>query len=266
MIFFMNLEGVMMNSDSSRNTKQNHRYALLDSIRGITLLSMIFYHGAWDLVYLYHVKWDWYKGTGAYIWQQSICWTFIFLSGFCWSLGKKPLKRGLLVFGGGLLVSAVTCLLMPENRVVFGVLTLTGSCMLLMIPLDKVLKKIPAKAGIFLSLLLFVITRNVNAGQLGFEGLQMAELPESLYHGLATTYLGFMEPGFFSTDYFSLFPWLFLFISGYYLYHIFAAKDVLSLPVFKWGLQPFCFLGRHSLIIYLLHQPVLYLAGLCFFG
>lgn len=266
MIFFMSLEGVMMNSDSSRNTKQNHRYALLDSIRGITLLSMIFYHGAWDLVYLYHVKWDWYKGTGAYIWQQSICWTFIFLSGFCWSLGKKPLKRGLLVFGGGLLVSAVTCLLMPENRVVFGVLTLTGSCMLLMIPLDKVLKKIPALAGIFLSLLLFVITRNINAGQLGFEGLQMAELPESLYHGLAATYLGFMEPGFFSTDYFSLFPWLFLFISGYYLYHIFAAKDVLTLPVFKWGLQPFCFLGRHSLIIYLLHQPVLYLAGLCFFG
>lgn len=254
-----------MSPDSRPNLKQNHRYALLDSIRGITLLSMILYHGAWDLVYLYHVKWDWYKGTGAYIWQQSICWTFIFLSGFCWSLGKKPLKRGLTVFGGGLLVSAVTCLFMPENRVVFGVLTLTGSCMLLMIFLDKLLKKIPPEAGIFLSLLFFMVTRDINIGQLGFEGFQLVKLPDGLYRGMAATYLGFMEPGFFSADYFSLFPWLFLFISGYYLYHLFAGKGVLSLPAFQWELPSFSFLGRHSLMIYLLHQPVLYLAGLCFF-
>ena len=106
----------------AENKKQ--RYDLLDTIRGITLLSMICYHGAWDFVYLYQVKWDWYRGTGAYIWQQSICWTFIFLSGFCWSLGKRHLKRGLMVFGGGLLVTLVTILVMPDNRVVFGVLTL----------------------------------------------------------------------------------------------------------------------------------------------
>lgn len=158
-----------------------------------------------------------------------------------------------------MLVSVVTCLFMPENRVVFGVLTLTGSCMLLMIPLDKVFKKIPASAGIFLSLFLFAVTRNINSGQLGFEGLQLAELPDGLYHGMAAAYLGFMEPGFFSTDYFSLFPWLFLFISGYYLYHIFAGRNVLGLPVFQWKLPFFGFLGRHSLLIYLLHQPVLYL-------
>ena len=32
----------------TENGAKRKRYALLDSIRGITLLSMILYHGAWD--------------------------------------------------------------------------------------------------------------------------------------------------------------------------------------------------------------------------
>ena len=100
--------------------EKRKRYHLLDGIRGIVLVSMIAYHFSWNLVYLYGVKWAWYRSTGAYVWQQSICWTFILLSGFCWSMGKQPLKRGLLVFGGGLLVTAVTLAVMPYNRVVFG--------------------------------------------------------------------------------------------------------------------------------------------------
>ena len=139
------------------DTEKRVRYHLLDGIRGIVLISMIAYHFSWNMVYMYGAKWSWYRSTGAYIWQQSICWTFIILSGFCWSMGKQPLKSGLMVFGGGLLVTAVTIAVMPQNRVVFGVLTCIGSCMLLLIPLDKVLRKIPAEAGVILSFGLFVL-------------------------------------------------------------------------------------------------------------
>ena len=127
------------------DTETRVRYHLLDGIRGIVLISMIVYHCSWNLVYIYGVKWPWYHGTGAYVWQQSICWTFILLSGFCWSMGRQHIKRGLLVFGGGLLVTAVTIAVMPQNRVVFGVLTCIGSCMLLMIPLEKLFRKLPAE-------------------------------------------------------------------------------------------------------------------------
>lgn len=248
-----------MNPGEVQTENKAGRYHLLDSIRGITLLSMICYHGIWDLVYLYGREWSWYKGTGAYVWQQSICWSFIFLSGFCWPLGTKPLKRGLTVFAGGGLVSAVTCLIMPESRVIFGVLSFIGSCMLLMIPLDKLLKKLLPEAGICLSLILFVLTRNINRGFLGFEALDLVKLPASWYRGMIPTFLGFMSPDFFSTDYFSLFPWCFLFISGYYLHHIIAEKNIFRLSFFQWKLPFAGFLGRHSLLIYLLHQPVLYL-------
>ena len=45
------------------------RSGTLDSLRGLTLLSMIAYHLCWDLVYLRGLPWAWYNGFWAYIWQ-----------------------------------------------------------------------------------------------------------------------------------------------------------------------------------------------------
>ena len=52
-----------------KNEQRRQRYGALDWIRGITLISMILYHGAWDLVYMFGVNWDWYRSKGAYAWQ-----------------------------------------------------------------------------------------------------------------------------------------------------------------------------------------------------
>ena len=124
--------------ERSERATRSGRLALLDCIRGITLISMILYHACWDAVYIVGADWPWYLSRGSYIWQQSICWTFIFLSGFCIPFSGKLLKRGLMVFSAGALVMLVTNILLPEDRVVFGVLTLIGSCMLMMIPVQKI--------------------------------------------------------------------------------------------------------------------------------
>mgnify|MGYP000616871997 CR=1 FL=1 len=91
------------------------RSGTLDSLRGLTLVSMMAYHACWDLVYLYGMPWDWYRSFWAYAWQQSICWVFILLSGFCLPLGHHPFRRGAVVFGAGALVTAVTLLFLPED-------------------------------------------------------------------------------------------------------------------------------------------------------
>lgn len=237
------------------------RLHFLDALRGFTLINMIAFHGLWNLVYLFGVKADWYVGTPGYLWQQWICWTFILLSGFCWNFSRNHVKRGALVFGGGALVTAVTCLVMPESRIVFGVLTCIGSCMLLMIPAEKLLRKIPAGVGLALSFGLFAVLRNVSSGSLGFEALVICPLPGSLYRNLFTAYLGFPYPGFFSTDYFPLLPWFFLFVTGYFLFRFLDERN-LNEKLFARGQVPVLnWLGRHSLMVYLLHQPVLY--GLC---
>ena len=124
------------------------RYALLDELRGLDLISMMLYHGMWDAVYLFGVVVPWYSAGQGRLWQQSICWVFILLSGFCLPLGHHPLKRGAAVFGAGALVTAVTLLFMPEDVVWFGVLTLLGSTMLLTGLVQKWLQKIPPAVGL----------------------------------------------------------------------------------------------------------------------
>ena len=134
------------------------RYRLLDELRGLDLISMMLYHGMWDVVFLFGVAQKWYTGRPGFVWQQSICWVFILLSGFCLPLGHHPFRRGAVVFGAGALVTAVTLLFLPEDVVWFGVLTLLGSSMLLTAALDPLLRHVPPAAGVAVST--FRMTRN----------------------------------------------------------------------------------------------------------
>ena len=156
---------------------ERRRYQVLDTIRGLALVSMILYHASWDMVYMFGADWPWYHGFAAHVWQQSICWTFILLSGYCWSLGRRQLRRGLTVFLCGALITAVTWFFMPGNLVYCGVLTLLGASSMLLVPLAPALERVPAQAGAAGSFLLFLVTRDVNAGFLGFEGMRFAALP-----------------------------------------------------------------------------------------
>ena len=70
------------------------RYRLLDELRGLDLISMMLYHGMWDVVFLFGVAQKWYTGRPGFVWQQSICWVFILLSGFCAPFGRYMLRRG----------------------------------------------------------------------------------------------------------------------------------------------------------------------------
>ena len=233
---------------------RGQRRSGLDTIRGAALVSMILYHAAWDMVYLFGADWDWYRSDGAYVWQQSICWTFILLSGYCFHLGRRRLRGGLMAFGGGWLVTAVTLVTMPDTPIFWGVLTLLGSAALLTIPLDRLLAKIPARAGLALSFGMFLLFRDVSRGWLGFEGVRVLAVPEALYANFFTAWLGFPAAGFYSSDYFPLLPWLFLFWTGYFLYRLRPEDPHRELP----RIPVVTFMGRHSLVVYLLHQPAVY--------
>ena len=237
---------------------EGRRYQVLDTIRGCALLSMLLYHAAWDLVYLFGADWPWYHGFAAHVWQQSICWTFILLSGYCWSLGRRRLRRGLTVFLCGALITAVTWAFLPENLVLFGVLTLLGSSSILLCQFERLFRRVPPRAGLAGSFLLFLLFRDVNAGYLGFEGARIFRFWDGA-RDLGTAFVGFPPADFFSTDYFSLLPWFFLFLTGYFLFRLRPeeAREIRRIPVVTA-------MGRHSLLIYMLHQPVIY--GLLWLG
>ena len=274
------------------------RYQLLDTLRGFSLVSMILFHACWDLVYLFGYDWPWYKGTPGYLWQQSICWMFILISGFCMGLKQegralpfadkqavtednsslrsdckqelaeenrslwRDCKRGLVVLVAGILITIATLLFSPQTKIIFGVLFFLGISMILTAMLRSAFRKIPPFIGMLCVGVLFFVLRNINDGNLGFEGIVLYPLPNFLYEqGLLATFFGFQDKNFFSTDYFSLIPWYFLFLTGYFLCRCFLEKNSsAALPeFFKKGIPVFEIIGQHSLPVYLLHQPVILL-------
>jgi len=235
------------------------RLAKIDGLRGLTLISMILYHALWDVVFIFGGNIPWYSRTPGFIWQQSICWTFILLSGFSAGLGKRQLRRGITVFLCGAVISAVTVFFMPEDAVRFGILTFMGSAMLLMVPVERLLGALDGRKPVMLSLagfFLFILTRGVNRGY-----ILNVRLPEAWYANDLTAFLGFPPAVFFSTDYFPLIPWFFLYLTGYGLYGIMSggwADNGIKAFLKESSCPPLEFIGRHTLIIYMLHQPVIY--------
>ena len=237
------------------------RYRLLDTLRGFSLVSMILYHICWDLVHMYGFDWPWFMKTQGYLWQQSICWLFIFVSGFCQGLKRDErnlssvCKRGLTIMASGLLVTAATLVFAPESKIIFGVLFFLGFSIMLTAWL----------AGLLCSTILLFIFRNINEGNLGFENIILCRLPDFLYeHGMLGTFLGLQDKNFSSADYFSFIPWYFLFIKGYFICrNLLQKRETKGLPglpaVFTKGIPILETLGQHSLLVYLLHQPVILL-------
>lgn len=76
------------------------RYALLDELRGLDLISMMLFHVCWDLVFLFDMNMGWYVGTPGRLWQQSICWVF---SSCC---PASVCRWGVIRCGAGLLYLA----------------------------------------------------------------------------------------------------------------------------------------------------------------
>ncbi len=244
-----------MNTDTkTREEVVKQRYHLLDSIRGFLLILMIIYHTMYDISIFSRGEFS-VLNTGGYIFQQFIGWSFIFLSGMCRTIGKRHVRRGLIILAGAALVSLVSYIFMPEMPINFGILVFMGSATLIMIPLEKYIKESYALAGILLSIFIFILCKNVPYGNLGFEGIELMELPRFLYRNAATAYLGFPPMGFVSGDYYPLIPWFFLYLSGYFFWKYFGKKTQIQKGLFI-KVPVLAFLGRHSLLVYLIHQPV----------
>lgn len=219
----------------------------LDAFRGLCVLGMVVVHFVYDLVDLYGIiDWeypDWFsfvKNWGGVL--------FLLISGISATLGSRSVRRGILVFCCGMIVTAVTYGMFRFGFagkgiiIYFGVLQCLGTCMLLW----PIFKKLPwwALASIGIA---FVALGFWMAAQPGVDVKYLMPL------GLPWKY-------FYSSDYFPLFPNLGYFLLGAAIGRTAYRGKQTLLPQVNAGhaaLRFLQFCGKHSLLIYLLHQPIL---------
>lgn len=232
------------------------RYLLIDAIRGLAITNMVIFHFLYDVYIIYGKNTAWYSLPYIHVWQQAICWTFIFVSGFVWQLGmKNNFRRGIFFNICGLMISLITWRMIPTEAIRFGILNFMGCTVLLTIPLHNMIRKMMPKTGIILSFTIFILSKNIQRGYLGIGETIFLTLPRALYNIKVLTPFGFPYSGFKSSDYFPIFPWIFLFFTGYYFYFIFERHDLwkkiayIKIPI----LSKF---GGKTIWIYLIHQPI----------
>lgn len=239
----------------ARNTPQ--RYHLIDALRGLCLISMMAYHACYDLVVIFGVSMPFFFDTLGNAWQISICTTFIFLSGFSWNLGRKHLVRGLIVSACGLIITLGTVIFYPSELIIFGILTFMGLSMLIMIPLDYFMKKWNAVLFLLINIILFVLTYNISRGYIGVGDYVLFTVPDFMYATNFTVPLGMYPPSFQSADYFPLIPYFFLYLCGYFAWKAVSGSDSVK-NALSFKIPLISVIGRHTLIVYMVHQPIIY--------
>ncbi|MFH1240394.1 MAG: heparan-alpha-glucosaminide N-acetyltransferase [Candidatus Diapherotrites archaeon] len=230
------------------------RFWEIDSLRGIALLGMLLSNLITDLAYFNFL--DINISSGFWWWfARIVAGTFIFLVGVSLTLSYskakqkisekqlllKYIKRGLKIFSWGLAITLVTWIFIPQDFVVFGVLHLIGVAIILSYPFLN--KKLPNLIyGIFIFLF----------------GLWLSNFT---FDFNLLLWLGFIPANFHTVDYFPLLPWFGVILLGIYSGNRFYENYKRTFAVPKWknslSVKGLSFLGKHSLKIYLIHQPII---------
>ncbi len=238
----------------------------MDELRGFAVFCMIFYHGFYTVGYIFNAA----LGTLFFRFfmpaEPFYAGLFMFISGIACNLSHSNLARGLKLLAVAAGVSLVTYFVVPDELIVFGILHFLAVCMILcglLTPLigrfDFSWMQVAACAALFL------FTANVDAGFLGPGGPLTFPLPEALYRANWLAPLGMPGPAFHSADYFPLLPWVFVFFAGVFTGKLAKAGKFPEF-LYKPRVPAFSWMGRHALILYLAHQPVIYGACLLISG
>ncbi len=243
-----------MDVHSSKFLKNDSRRLWeVDTARGVAIIMVVVYHLAWDL----NAFGDWditmYSGFWHYF-QRMTASIFILLVGLSLTLSSRKtapvirrtyrnhLRRGLKLIALGMVISGVTWLYLRQGYVQFGILHFIGASIIIAYPFLG-LRFINLGLGI----MLLLVGRFTNGFPISTGGL---------------VWLGLQPEGYQAVDYFPLIPWFGLVLIGIFLGNwLYGDQPLIRLPDISHApvIAVVSKLGRHTLPIYLFHQPVLLL-------
>jgi len=247
-------ETIAMTQEQQGENRLSQRFIELDVLRGFAILFMIVLHIFWDLDYFEILA----LNKNFYALNIFVPVIFFLLVGVCQAVNNdkyhnqpkkmyfRTIQRGLWILNLGMLLTLLTAIFLPDRPILFGVLHCIGCCMIL----SALLLRFKSTNVILAALVI------VSGLALGFfyttENPTMVELATGIHEPDVSTH---------TIDYFPILPWFGVCLLGITLGNVlykdnkrrFAFPDLSefrSTKMFSW-------LGRHSLAIYLVHQPII---------
>ncbi|WP_407355434.1 heparan-alpha-glucosaminide N-acetyltransferase [Methanolobus sp. WCC5] len=231
------------------------RFFEVDALRGIAIILMVIYHFFYDLDFLGIADLDMNSGLLLIV-GRSAAILFILLVGVSLTLSNSRyvlarrdargqfahlLRRGTGIFSWGLLITVVTATVLEKGTIYFGILHMIGISIILAYPFLKY-RSLTLLAGVVVLFSGF------------FMETAYADFPWLLW-------LGIKPHGFYTLDYFPLVPWFGVVLLGVFtgnsLYSGYQRKFRMCECKSNAVVRLLVYLGKKSLLIYLVHQPVI---------
>jgi len=225
------------------------RFAVLDIARGVAVIAMAIYHLCWDLAYLRFITADVGYGLEWVIFGRLVLTAFLMLVGIGLVLAhgrgirwRSFWRREAVVAGAAILITIATWLVFKESFVYFGVLHAIAVTSLLALPF--VLAPLWLTVAVAAVVVLLPVLYS-----------------DPFFDAPWTSWIGFWVKAPPTNDLVSVFPWL-----GIVLLGVIGARLLLASPAADRlaAIQPdnrasriLSTMGRWSLVIYLVHQPIL---------
>ena len=226
----------------------------IDLFRGFLIILVIFDHLLWffrfyifkDSVFL---NWYWYSDLRHIVREIVLC-AFLFTCGISCYLSRNNKKRGLILFGITVGVAIVTHLLqllpMFDNRVIavdFNILGVIALSILLFVVFqNQSTKNLWLISGILMLFYFFIV-------------ISSRFFPEGAYYPFRSVLYNSFNPineGYVG-DYLPLFPYVVALFLGVIFARKFYANKISLIKKGNWE-RPICFLGRHTLVVYIAHE------------
>lgn len=227
---------------------QATRIHALDTLRGLTIVSMIAFHTVYDLVYLYGVDIPWFRDVGIQsLWRISISWVFLALAGWMTAFSRDNLRRAAIYSLVACGIWAVTSIAHVDTPISFGIMFCMAASTWIWAFLDRgklrqLLERHPVPCALLLLTAFFALYR----------------VPYQRYEVPMLAWLGFPDAGFSSGDYYPLIPFGLLYLGAAVLSQAWKARGR-SYP--DWMKRDWCpvltRIGTLSLPLYIVHQGVI---------
>lgn len=254
-------------------TQKPERLYILDTLRGIAIIAMVFHHFLYDISFIFYDS-NASDGLIAFfkfcrkltlsdimteVLQPIFQCLFVLISGIACRYSRSNFKRGIKACILASFLTLLTVIILPaidKNlfygcEIYFGILHMLGVSMLLWELCGKLFDRLCRNKFLNIAIpvtlsVVFVVFYIISSGFYDIKGL---------------FWLGFPSFDFYSADYFPILPWTALFFIGAWLGK-FVKENRFPSRFYSVKPNPVSFIGRHTLLIYLIHQPLIF--GICY--